>query len=71
MDDDGDADAVPEAMRAKEAAVEPDRPGDCMALAGAARRRQEYSGALALVKDFNSALQHAGFPTSICSSHRC
>ena len=51
------------AMREKEAAVEPDRPGQLLALAGAARRRREYSEALALVKGFDKRFpKHAEIP---------
>lgn len=51
------------AMREKEATVAPDRPGELLALAGAARRRREYSEALALVKGFDKRFpKHAEIP---------
>ena len=50
-------------MREKEPAVAPDRPGQLLSLAGAARRRREYSEALALVKGFDKRFpKHAEIP---------
>ena len=50
-------------MREKDAAVAPERPEQLLSLAGAARRRREYSEALALVKGFDKRFpKHAEIP---------